>query len=266
MKYGMIADFTDRTIVLTGASGFLGRAFAKRIAKLGASCILIDQNLIALKQMADRLSKISSAKHHCFQVDFTNSKNIETAIAQITETHNCIDTLINNAAFTGDSTIEGWGTDFPNQSLRAWHLALQVNLTSCFTMAQKLMPLMKSSDNASIINIGSIYAKLAPDYSIYEGTNMHNPAAYGASKAGLIHLTKWLAATLGPEIRVNAISPGGIYRQQDEQFVRRYTHKTVLKRMATEEDIVPAMIFLASDNARYITGQNLVIDGGYSIL
>ena len=133
-------------------------------------------------------------------------------------------------------------------------------------MAQKLMPLMKSSDNASIINIGSIYAKLAPDYSIYEGTNMHNPAAYGASKAGLIHLTKWLAATLGPEIRVNAISPGGIYRQQDEQFVRRYTHKTVLKRMATEEDIVPAMIFLASDNARYITGQNLVIDGGYSIL
>ena len=104
------------------------------------------------------------------------------------------------------------------------------------------------------------------DSSIYEGTNMHNPAAYGASKAGLIHLTKWLAATLGPEIRVNAISPGGIYRQQDEQFVRRYTHKTVLKRMATEEDIVPAMIFLASDNARYITGQNLVIDGGYSIL
>jgi len=127
-----------------------------------------------------------------------------------------------------------------------------------------LSTLLRES-HGNIINIGSIYGEYAPDWSLYEGTTMSNPAAYGAAKGGLIQLTKWLATTLAPDVRVNSISPGGIERGQAKKFVDRYKSRTPLKRMACEDDFRGVIAFLASNMSSYVTGQNIRVDGGWGI-
>ena len=126
------------------------------------------------------------------------------------------------------------------------------------------MPALRASGHGSIIHISSLYGVVGPDMRLYEDTAMGNPAAYGASKGGLIQLNRWLSTVLAPEIRVNAISPGGLWRGQPEAFVGRYVARTPLGRMGTEEDFKGAAAFLASDASAYITGQNLVVDGGFT--
>jgi NAD(P)-dependent dehydrogenase (short-subunit alcohol dehydrogenase family) len=125
--------------------------------------------------------------------------------------------------------------------------------------------MLKKSKAGSIINIASIYGAYAPDYSLYEGTSMGNPAGYSASKGGLIQLTRWLSTTVAPDICVNSISPGGIWRKQPEKFVKRYERRTPLARMATEEDFKGVIAYLISDMSAYVTGQNIVVDGGWSV-
>ena len=136
-------------------------------------------------------------------------------------------------------------------------------MIAIFHLCQGLTPLLKKVEGSSIVNIASIYGANGPDWSLYEDTNMSNPAAYGASKGGLIQLTRWLATTIAPEVRVNSISPGGIFRNQPELFVKRYIEKTPLRRMASEDDFRGAIAFLASDMSKYVTGQNLIVDGGW---
>jgi len=128
-----------------------------------------------------------------------------------------------------------------------------------------MAPLLRSNEGANIINIASIYGEYGPDWRLYEGTDMSNPAAYGASKGGLIQFTRWLATTIGPHVRVNAISPGGIFRNQPKKFVSRYESKTPLARMATEDDFSGAVAYLASDLSKYVTGQILSVDGGWGV-
>jgi NAD(P)-dependent dehydrogenase (short-subunit alcohol dehydrogenase family) len=125
---------------------------------------------------------------------------------------------------------------------------------------------MKKSTGASIINIASIYGQLGPDWRLYDGTEMGNPAAYSSSKGGLIQLTRWLSTTLTPSVRANVICPGGIFRNQPEMFVSRYEKKTPLGRMATEDDLRGTLGFLASDLSQYLTGQVLTVDGGLGVL
>ena len=132
-------------------------------------------------------------------------------------------------------------------------------------MSQKLEPLLNGSKGANIINVGSIYGIYAPDFSLYEGTNMGNPAAYGVSKAGLNQLTKWLSTSMAPNIRVNSISPGGISRDQPKKFVTKYIQKTPLKRMANEVDFLGVMAYLSSDMSEYVTGQVIQVDGGWGV-
>ena len=122
-----------------------------------------------------------------------------------------------------------------------------------------------SSESGNIVNIASIYGEFGPDWRLYEGTSMGNAAAYSVSKGGLIQLTRWLATTLAPAIRVNAISPGGIWRNQPEAFVARYSSRTPLSRMATEDDLRGAIAYMASDLSQYVTGQTLAVDGGWGI-
>ncbi|MBN1551042.1 SDR family oxidoreductase, partial [bacterium] len=121
------------------------------------------------------------------------------------------------------------------------------------------------SQHGSIINIGSIYGIAGPDMQLYEGTSMGNPAAYAASKGGLVQLTRWLSTVLAPNIRANAITLGGVARRQPEPFCSRYIEKTPLRRMATEEDVKGAAVFLASDMSAYVTGQNIIVDGGFTV-
>ena len=172
-----------------------------------------------------------------------------------------IDILINNAGYVSDSSISKL-TDskiFYNEKYA------NLNLTNSIYLTNSLVPLIKKSKSASIINICSIYSLLAYDYSLYKKTNMKTPMAYGVSKAGLMHYTKMLSTALAPGIRVNSISPGGIFRNQPKKFIKRYLDKTPLSRMGHENDVANSVIFLSSELSSYITGQNLVVDGGYSV-
>ena len=174
--------------------------------------------------------------------------------------------LINNAAFVGTSDLSGWNVPFEQQTAETFTRALEVNLTAVFDLAKGFSAILKNSKGANIINIASIYGMYAPDWDLYEGTSMNNPAAYGSSKAGLIQLTRWLSTQLAPQVRVNSISPGGIFRNQEKEFVKRYEAKTPLGRMATEDDLKGAIAYLASDLSRYVTGQNLSVDGGWGVM
>ncbi|PJC70354.1 MAG: short-chain dehydrogenase, partial [Zetaproteobacteria bacterium CG_4_8_14_3_um_filter_59_5] len=186
-------------------------------------------------------------------------------VRQLKDDGEGLNILINNAAFVGTSGLQGWSVPFEEQSVETWRRALEVNLTAVFDLCQGLAPMLRRSEGASIINIASIYGQYGPDWGLYEGTGMSNPAAYGASKGGLIQLTRWLATTLAPDVRVNAISPGGIFRNQPEPFVRRYAARTPLSRMGTEDDMRGSVAYLASDLSNYVTGQNLAVDGGWGI-
>ena len=140
-----------------------------------------------------------------------------------------------------------------------------VNLSNTIYLTNSLIHLLEKSRSPSIVNISSIYSFLSYDYNLYKNTQMKKPLAYGVSKAGIIQYTKMLSNIVAPKIRVNAISPGGIFRNQPREFIKRYLTKTPLKRMATEEDIVNTIIYLSSDLSSYVTGQNIIVDGGYSV-
>ena len=174
-----------------------------------------------------------------------------------------ISILINNAAFVPNKGSRGYIEPFSKQSVKMWENAFDVNLKSVFQITQCIENILKRNAPSSIINISSIYGTYAPDLTIYKGTKMHNPASYAATKAGMINFTKWLSKVLSPKVRVNCISPGGIFRNQPKKFVKAYTKKTALNRMAKENDFVGIIALLSSDASSYITGQNIIVDGGW---
>lgn len=257
-------DLRGRTALVTGAAGHIGRAIAFTLAELGAEIVLVDLPSPQLQGLEEELSAGGSAVS-AMACDLEQGDERERLVAAFRERHPALDVLVNNAAFVGTSGLEGWAKPFLEQSVNTWRRALEVNLTAVFDLCKSLTPELRRGRGASVINIGSIYGELGPDWSLYEGTEMANPAAYAASKGGLLQLTRWLATTLGPAIRVNAISPGGVARNQPESFVARYVARTPLGRMATEEDFRGAVAYLASDMSSYVTGQNLSVDGGWGI-
>ena len=177
-----------------------------------------------------------------------------------------LDILVHSAAFVGTSAIPGWSVPFPEQTVAAWDAGMRVNLTSAFVIAQEAREALAASGNGSVVLVSSIYGLVGSDPSVYEGTGMNadRVLAYSASKGGLLQLMRHLATLLAPRIRVNAISPGGIERGQAEAFRRQYAARTPLKRMGREEDLKGAVAYLASDLSAYVTGHNLVVDGGWT--
>ena len=260
-----LMNLKGRRALVTGASGHLGRVIASSLAQLGADLILIDHPNSDLEMLGKELSKewrVQTESHHC---DLEIQRDRSELIAKLLSSNSGLNIIVNNAAFTGSKDLEGWAVSFEKQSLDTWRRAIEVNLTAIFELCQGLSPVLKNSGGAAIVNIASIYGKYGPDLSLYDGTNMGNPAAYGVSKGGLIQLSRWLATVLAPEVRVNTISPGGIFRNQPEDFVKKYESKTPLNRMASEEDFVGVVAYLCSDLSRYVTGQDISVDGGWGI-
>lgn len=259
-----LMNLNGKCALVTGATGGIGKQIATTIAELGGDIIATDKpgsNYSTLLKMIDNTSESKVIVVDCDLEDEMDRNNLlETLISS----NKNIDILINNAAFVGESNLTGWVEEFESQSIDTWRRAIEVNLTAPFHLSQGLYPKLKSNGGGSIINIASIYAINAPDYSLYKGTDMGNPAAYSASKGGLVQLTRWLSTTLSPDIRINSVSPGGVYRNQSNKFVKRYEDCTPLKRMAYESDLNGSIAFLASDLSVYVTGQNLVVDGGWT--
>ncbi len=251
-------------VVITGAGGYLGQAFAISASKF-SNCIILDKDSEKLSNIYNTLNTENGQVHEQICVNFESKRDRQEMLSYLSNKYPLIDALINNAAFTGDTFSEGWAGPFEHQSLEIWENALNVNLTSVFEITQKLAPSLRRAADGNVLNMASIYGALGPDMSLYEGTQMGNPAAYAASKGGLIQLTRWLATTLAPKIRVNCISPGGIFRNQPKKFVDAYTKRTPVGRMAKEDDIVGPMMFLTFGASQYMTGQNLFVDGGFSV-
>ena len=260
-----LSNLAGRRALITGATGGLGRIFADTLAELGADLVLVDRPGSDFDSLTSALVQrwgITIEAHVC---DLEVQAQRAGLIATLRNSGQGLNILVNNAAFVGTSDLPGWGVPFEEQSIETWRRAIEVNLTAVFDLCQGMYPLLKESSGASIVNIASIYGMHGPDWSLYEGTGLSNPAAYGASKGGLIQLTRWLATSIAPQVRVNTISPGGIFRNQPKEFVQRYETKTPLRRMATEDDLRGAIAYLSSDLSKYVTGQVLSVDGGWGV-
>ena len=261
-----LANLTNRTALITGATGHLGKVFSDTLAELGSDLILVDLSESKLEKLSLDLRKQWGIKVDHFVCDLEIQEKRTKLITKLIDSKVELNILVNNAAFTGGLQLQGWNVPFENQSIDTWRRAIEVNLNAVFDLSQGLLPLLRKAQGANIINISSIYGLYAPDWKLYEDTNLSNPAAYAVSKSGLIGLTRWLSTTISPKIRVNAIAPGGILRDQPIEFVNRYCKGVPLGRMATEEDLRGVLAFLATDLSKYVTGQVLTVDGGRGIV
>lgn len=259
-----LMNMEGRRALVTGANGAIGRVIALTLAELGADLILVDRPGSNYERLIRDIAQLCPVATTTIDCDLEQQFDRTQLIQRVLDDGVGLDVLVNNAAFVGTSGLEGWVTPFEQQSVETWRRAVEVNLTAAFDLVKGLAPALRKSGHGSIINIASIYASHGPDYSMYEGTTMGSPAAYAASKGGLVQLTRWLATTLAPAVRVNAISPGGVFRGQPDTFVKRYVERTPLGRMATEDDFKGTVAYLASDLSAYVTGVNQMVDGGWS--
>lgn len=252
-----------KKIAITGAAGHLGTALSAVAADAGAHLYLVDQNEAGLHAVAASLRSRVAQPIEVFVSDLEVENSRRALVEALRTKVSRLDGLVHNAAFVGTSQLEGWAVGFKDQTLATWRRALEVNATAPFHLTQLLLPLLESASSPSIVSIGSIHGSVGPDWRLYEGLEMANPAGYAVSKAALIHLTLWLATTLAPTIRCNSVSPGGLVRSQPSEFLSRYEARTPMRRMARESDVVGAVVYLLSDASSYVNGQNIVVDGGY---
>jgi NAD(P)-dependent dehydrogenase (short-subunit alcohol dehydrogenase family) len=259
-----LSSLKDRTALVTGGAGHIGAAIADGLAEAGADLILLDRDGKLGEVLCEDLKTRRGARCAYIDVDLERAEADCNLVPRVESFTGRLDILVNCAAFVGTSDLDGWNEPFERQSVETWRRAVEVNMTAPFILVKKLVHLLQASGHGSIVNIASIYGVMGQAPALYEGTSMNNPAAYGASKGGLLQLTRWLATTLAPRVRVNAITPGGVERGQPRSFIERYVARTPMGRMAAEEDIKGAAAYLASDLSAYVTGQNIVVDGGWS--
>lgn len=259
-----LADLRGRVALITGGAGHIGAILGEALAELGCAIAVLDLDPVASNDTARGIQKNYDVKAIALPVNLADEKAIRTIKGQVLDRLGRLDVIVNCAAMVGTSELKGWAVPFAEQDSEAWRAAIEINLTAPFLLTQACAPALADSGHGSVINISSIYGMAGPDLSLYEGTNLGNPAAYATGKGGLLQLTRWLATVLAPRIRVNAITPGGVWRAQPEGFTARYVARTPLGRMATEEDLKGAVAYLASDLSAYVTGHNLVVDGGWT--
>jgi len=247
-----IFNLKDKIVVVTGSNGQLGRSICEFFFNIGSIVIGLDLN-------NDKKNNIS----RFYNLDITKSKSVKSVFNTIFNEFGRIDVLINNA---GVSTFE----PFENRPEEKFDWVMDVNLKGSFNCIQSFVNLFDSNsqDKSSIVNIASMYGLISPDFRIYTDLDRKNSEIYGASKAGIIQMSKYFAVHLAERnIRCNSVSPGGIFNPDNPQgkdFISKYSERCPMKRMAKTDEIVGAIVYLASDLASYTTGQNITVDGGMS--
>ncbi|NPV55029.1 MAG: SDR family oxidoreductase [Firmicutes bacterium] len=245
-----------KVALVTGGAGRYGRFIVEALAEAGATTYIASRSVEKCHGLADELSQ-KGYKVLAGQLDQASEVSARELYRRILEEQGKIDILVNNAV---SRPMKGY--DDPIESFAE---SMEVNATGVFMLTRIFSQNMVERRQGSIINIASIQGVVGPDFSLYEGTEMDAPPDYFFHKAGMINLTRYLAAKLGPYgVRVNAISPGGLFANQNPAFVERYSKRTFLGRMAGGEEIKGAVVFFASDASSYITGANLMVDGGYT--
>jgi len=262
-------DLSGKVAVVTGATGLLGQNHCKCLAEYGANIIVTDIDFSKCKSIADKLNTISFP----FKADITIKEDIIALRDFCVEKFGKIDVLVNNAAindkFENPIALKEV-SKFENYPLELWQSSIDVNLTGTFLCCQIIGTEMARRCRGSIINIASTYGIVAPDQSLYKDNDgeqtFYKTASYPVTKAGVLSLTKYLASYWGNSgVRVNALSPGGVENNQSPFFISQYSNRTPLSRMANQSDFKGGIVFLASDASAYMTGSNLIIDGGYTI-
>lgn len=259
-----LSDLTGRSALLTGGAGHIGLSVAEALLELGADVAILDRDPDACQKRAELLGRGSRRKVVPVACDLEDEEATRAAARASIDSLGGLDVLIHCAAYTGSTRREGWHVAFEEQGVDALTGAVRVSPTAAFILTQEARKALAAQRRGSVIFFGSIYGMVGPDMRLYEGTSMSNSAGFAIAKGGILQLTRYLATVLAPDVRVNAITPGGVWRNQPAAFVDRYVARTPMGRMAREEDFKGAIAFLASDLSAYVTGQNLVVDGGWT--
>lgn len=254
----------DKVIIITGGAGLIGKAFSLACASIGGSVIIADMDKGRGEQALRQIQEVTgSDKHRYISCDITNKESVLGLIKSVQGEFGRIDALVNNAY----PRNRNYGRKFEDVEYEDFCENVNSHLGGYFLVTKEISKVMKDQKNGNIINMASIYGFHAPRFDIYEGTEMTVPVEYAAIKGAIINLTKYLATYLSESnIRVNSISPGGVFDNQSQTFIDKYTkHVKVGSRMANTDDLVGVLLFLLSDSSGYITGQNFVVDGGWSL-
>ena len=266
-------DLHGRVAVLTGGAGMLGRQYTRTLLAAGANVAVADLNAEQASEAARDAVERVGGEAIGWRVDVRDKADVETMARGVNDRWGHVDILINNAAIDPkfDSAVAAeQANTFEEFPLDLWRRSLEVNLTGAFLCCQAIGKLMVRQGRGAIVNVSSTYGLVAPDQRLYQRTGeaeqkLFKPAAYAVTKAGIAHLTRYLAAYWGHTgIRVNTLTPGGVFNAQDDEFVTRYAARTPLGRMAEQNEMNGAMLFLVSDASSYMTGANLVVDGGWT--
>jgi len=271
-------NLTGKVAVVTGGPGLLGKEFCRTLAEAGAAVVVADINADGVNAVTKTLIEKG---YHALGVatDVTQPESVYTLLQETLSAFGRLDILVNSAALDPKfdpealaemakrGTVSGAFEDYP---LESWKAALDVNLTGMFLCCQAAVaPMLAQGKKGSIINICSTYGLVAPDQRIYQREGKQTsfkPVYYSVTKAGVLGLTRYLSAYYaGTDIRVNALTPGGVYNNHDEVFLKAYAARTVMGRMANKDEMNGALLFLASDASSYMTGSNLVVDGGWTV-
>jgi len=253
----------NKVIVILGAGGLLGRAFSKYLLGIGHSLVLADVNEVSLAGLQDELNEDPLIQRVLtVQVDATSADSVVNLIEKSIATFGKIDALVNNI-YPRNSD---YGKPLFDVSYASFCENVSMNLGGYFLSSQKFCEYFVKAQSGTIVNVASIYGSVAPKFEIYEGTEMTMPVEYSAIKSGVIHLTKYFARYFaGHHIRVNSLSPGGILDSQPESFLQAYRTKTLNKGMLDPDDICGTLGFLISDESKYINGQDLIVDDGFTL-
>jgi len=269
-------DLSGRTAIITGACGLLGREHCDVLAQAGADIVVADLKPEATRKVAEDLARSRNVNVLPLEVDVSQKESVQQMVDRVINEFGRVDILVNNAALTvkaGSEQLKDYFAPFEDYAVEMWESALRVTLTGTFLCSQAAGSQMVKQNRGVIINLCSIYGLVAPDQRVYVNVRspydrsmaFNTPASYSATKGSILALTRYLAAYwAGRNIRVNALTPGGVFDGHDEEFVKNYAYRTPLGRMADRGEFRGAILFLASDASSYMTGANLVVDGGWT--
>jgi len=247
-----MSNLKGKIIVVTGGSGLLGTAMINDLKLKGATALNFEVN---------QLDDLNEGIIGC---DVTNEISVKRALDLIIDKFGRIDGGGVNNAYPRTAD---WGNKFEEVSLKSWQKNVDFQLNSVFVCAQKVLEIMKNQKRGAMVNMASIYGILGPDFSVYKGTEMTMPAAYAAIKGGVVNFTRYLASYYAPYgVRINCVSPGGIFNNQNDVFVKQYESKVPMGRMGRSQEIAGPVSFLLSDESSYISGHNLLVDGGWAAI
>jgi len=253
-------NLKGKVVLITGGAGYLGTAICEALAELGASLMIASRDGEKCTKLANRLTDEYGTTNHGFSVDVMNTDSIKILMDETKNKFGRLDVLINNV-------WSGKKNSFESISFDDWKYDIDICLNSVFFTVKMAFDLLKESKGV-IINTSSMYGTVAADYRMYDGIKYANPPSYGAAKAGVLQLTRYLSSFLSPHgIRVNSISPGAFpfpETMQNKEFGGNLERKTMMGRVGVPDDLKGAYALLASDASKYMTGQNIIIDGGWT--